>query len=266
LSPPVHGDDEQSLNPRATKVGAMRLLDDLRIAPEKNFAYDRAKFTDWIDKDSDGCDTRDEVLIAESLRQVRRGAGCDIRRGKWFSKYDGQRFRRPGNLDIDHMVPLAEAWGSGARDWSSNTRGRFSNDLTYRFSLIAVSASSNRSKSDRDPSEWMPPRKRFHCEYAKQYTAVKWRWHLKVNQAEQAKLHRTIKHCDDRQILKPVRADLNRGGGGGGGGRCSPHYSGACIPIRDDVDCSEITARNFHVVDHDVYNLDGDGDGIACET
>lgn len=77
------------------------------------------------------------------------------------------------------------------------------------------------------------------------------------------KLHRTIKQCDDRQILKPARADLTNDGGGG---RCSPHYSGACIPIRDDVDCGEITARNFHVVDRDVYDLDGDGDGIACET
>ena len=41
---------------------------------------------------------------------------------------------------------------------------------------------------------------------------------------------------------------------------------GACIPIRADVDCGEITARNFRVVDTDVYSLDGDGDGIACET
>ena len=52
----------------------------------------------------------------------------------------------------------------------------------------------------------------------------------------------------------------------GGGCDCSPHYSGACIPIRADVDCLEITARNFRVVDVDVYGLYADGDGIACET
>ncbi len=122
---------------------------------------------------SDGCDTRAEVLIAESLKRVRTTSGCYVRTGKWFSKYDGLTFKRATNLDIDHMVPLAEAWGSGAKKWNSSTRGRFSNDLAYRYSLIAVSASSNRSKSDSDPSEWMPPRRKFHCDYAKQYTAVK---------------------------------------------------------------------------------------------
>ncbi len=45
-----------------------------------------------------------------------------------------------------------------------------------------------------------------------------------------------------------------------------PHYRGACIPIRNDVDCSEIPDRNFHVFDIDVYGLDSDGDGVACES
>lgn len=100
-----------------------------------------------------------------------------------------------------------------------------------------------------------------------QYPAVKYRWNLKVNQAERTKLRRVIKGCGDRSIIKPHRADIDRAGsGGGGGGNCSPHYSGACIPIRADVDCSEIPDRNFRVVDEDVYDLDGDGDGIACQT
>ncbi len=262
--------DNAAVGQRATTVNALQLLRRLTTRAERNGNYDRSKFADWYDADGDGCDTREEVLIAESLRRVRKGPGCDIRRGRWFSKYDGQVFTRPGNLDIDHMVPLAEAWGSGAKAWNARTRDRYANDLGYAFSLIAVSASSNRSKSDRDPSEWLPPRERFRCEYVKQYTAVKFRWHLKVNKAEKLSLRREIRQCGDRRILKPHRVDIDRrgsgGGGGGGGGRCSPHYSGACIPIRTDVDCGEITARNFHVVDVDVYDLDADGDGIACET
>ena len=98
---------------------------------------------------------------------------------------------------------------------------------------------------------------------------MKYRWNLKVNKAERTKLRKVIKSCGDRSIIKPHRADINTagsGGGGGGGRDCSPHYSGTCIPIRADVDCSEITARNFCDVDVDVYGLDADDDGIACET
>ncbi len=72
LSAPIPAVGAVEVNPRATKVNALHLLHHLKTAPEKNHGYDRAKFTDWIDKDGDGCDTRDEVLIAESLRRVRR--------------------------------------------------------------------------------------------------------------------------------------------------------------------------------------------------
>ena len=266
LSVAQAADSETAL--RASKVNALHLLRGLKTAPERNANYDRDKFADWIDKDRDGCDTRAEVLIAESLKRVRKGSGCYVRTGKWFSKYDGLTFKRATNLDIDHMVPLAEAWGAGAKKWNNNTRGRFSNDLAYRYSLIAVSASSNRSKSDSDPSEWMPPRKRFHCDYAKQYTAVKWRWNLKVNKAERTKLRRTMKGCGDNSIIKPHRADIDKkGSGGGGGGDCDPNYSGACIPIvNHDLDCSDIPDRNFRVIGRDIHNFDGDGDGIACES
>ena len=49
-------------------------------------------------------------------------------------------------------------------------------------------------------------------------------------------------------------------------GRCDPDYAGACIPPPPpDVNCDQITARNFRVVGTDVDHLDVDGDGIACE-
>jgi hypothetical protein len=262
LSPNASGDQA-----RQKTVSALRLLKQLKTSHERNAGYDRDKFADWYDQDGDGCDTRAEVLIAESLRRVDKGSSCYVRTGRWYSRYDGQKFRRATNLDIDHMVPLAEAWGSGAKRWNDRTRARYANDLGYRFSLIAVSASSNRSKGDRDPSEWLPTRKSFRCAYAKQYTAVKFRWNLKVNPGERQVLRQLLHRCGDKSITKPRRANIDRGGGGGGDGRrCSPHYRGACVPIRADVDCSEIPDRNFRVVDEDVYNLDGDGDGIACET
>src|SRR4051794_7773581 len=209
---------------RPAKVSALKLLHHLRTAHERNAGYNRDKFADWLDRDGDACDTRAEVLIDESLRRVRKGSGCYVRTGKWFSKDDGRVFKRASNLDIDHMVPLAEAWGSGAKTWNSATRARYSNDLGYPFSLIALSASANRAKGDRDPAEWMPPRKQFHCQYAKEYTAVKFRWHLRVNSAERKKLRHTIKQCSDRRITRPHRAVIHHhksghGGGGHHGGR-----------------------------------------------
>ncbi len=258
----------------ARRSDALVLLRRLRIADETNAGYQRDEFAGWLDTDGDGCDTRNEVLISESRKKVTTGSGCDLTGGRWFSAYDGQVFTDSSGLDIDHMVPLAEAWGSGANGWTAATRDQYSNDLGFPYSLRAVSASSNRSKSDRDPAEWLPPRQQFQCSYVKEFVAVKYRWHLRVDAGERAALRSTIKGCQDRSILTPTRAHIERttpgggggSGGGGGGSNCSPHYSGACIPIRDDVDCSQIPDRNFHVVDEDVYGLDGDGNGVACET
>lgn len=132
-------------------VAMTRVLD---VAREVRRGYDRNKFADWRDADADGCDTRREVLIQEATRDPVVGAGCALSGGRWFSYYDGATTGGSGSaFDIDHMIPLAEAWDSGARRWTKGTRDRFANDLGDRRSLVAVSASSNRSKSDRDPAE-----------------------------------------------------------------------------------------------------------------
>jgi len=47
---------------------------------------------------------------------------------------------------------------------------------------------------------------------------------------------------------------------------CNPNYSGACLPLSGDVDCGEISARDFDSIGSDPFRLDGDGDGIACES
>ncbi|HUW17609.1 MAG TPA: HNH endonuclease family protein [Actinomycetes bacterium] len=172
---------------------ALRPLRHLDVRRERNRGYDRAKFADWYDANGDGCNTREEVLIAESVTKVRVGSGCTIRGGKWFSKYDGKTTRSSSTFDIDHLMPLAEGWGSGARRWGKAKRARLANDLGYRYSLIAVTASSNRSKGDRHPAEWLPPRRAYRCTYAKTYTATKWRWDLAVDGVERDALRRLIR-------------------------------------------------------------------------
>ena len=175
---------------------ATSVLAGLRIAPEDGRSgYSRDLFTHWIDGDGDGCDARQEVLIAESRVPVTIGSGCSVT-GEWFSAYDGVTTTDPSTFDVDHVVALAEAWDSGAAGWDSNRRRDYANDLGYDGSLIAVSASSNRSKSDRDPAEWMPERREAWCSFATAWTYVKVRWDLSADKTEAAALRAALSGCD----------------------------------------------------------------------
>ena len=167
----------------------------LRIEPEYVGGYNRDLFADWYDADRNGCNTRKEVLIAESLDPVQIGSGCSISGGRWFSIYDNVETTDSSKFDIDHMVPLSEAWDSGAWNWNADQRKYFANDLDQPFFLIAVTASSNRSKSDRDPAEWMPPNANYHCEYVRIWIEIKRAWDLSVDQAEHDYLARKLASC-----------------------------------------------------------------------
>ena len=167
----------------------------LRIEPEHVGGYDRDLFADWYDADRDGCNTRKEVLIAESLDPVQIGSGCSISGGRWFSIYDNVETTDSSKFDIDHMVPLSEAWDSGAWNWNADQRKHFANDLDQPFFLIAVTASSNRSKSDRDPAQWMPPNAGYHCTYVRIWIEIKRAWDLSVDQAEHDYLANKLASC-----------------------------------------------------------------------
>ena len=127
----------------------------LTISEDKPSGYNRSLFKHWIDSDKDGCDTRAEVLIEEAIVKPKIGIKCKPTGGKWLSAYDGKIVTNASLLDIDHMVPLAEAWRSGAWKWNASQRQAFANDLENSEALIAVTLSTNRSKGDRDPSVWM---------------------------------------------------------------------------------------------------------------
>jgi hypothetical protein len=172
------------------RIRLVRAIQTLPVATENRTGYDRAKFRMWVDADRDCRDTRDEVLATESLVAVH---GCDIQRGRWRSYYDGVVTRTSAGFDIDHLVPLAEAWDSGARGWTSGTRERYANDLADTRTLVAVTASSNRSKSDRDPADWMP--RLDTCLYVRQWVAVKIRWQLKVDPREKRALLSRASRC-----------------------------------------------------------------------
>jgi hypothetical protein len=195
--PPIEDSDETEDGSDAEFAGS---LDGLRVEPETRSGYDRVLFEHWIDADGDGCDTRREVLIQESLAPVTVGAGCDISGGTWISLYDGFTSSDPSDFDIDHMVPLAEAWDSGAGSWSDSKRRDFANDLSSSHSLIAVSGSSNRSKSDGDPADWLPPNSAYVCEYVQQWVLVKQQWNLSADQSEAIKIDEVLARCQTVQF------------------------------------------------------------------
>jgi hypothetical protein len=198
----------------ASTISSKYLLHHLASKTEHPAGYARSKFTLWTDADHDGCDTRDEVLITEGAKRPSVGAGCALTGGRWVSKYDGLSVTNPTGFDIDHLVPLNEAWQSGAWHWSAATRKAYANDLGYSASLIAVSAHSNRSKGDREPQDWMPERAAYSCQYVARWVAVKWRWHLAVNSAERSYLSRELASCGWPRVAKPTRPTITTGSGG----------------------------------------------------
>ena len=175
-------------------------------APNAHTGYNRDFFKAWIDADGNGCDTRAEVLLVESLIKAVTRNTCTVSTGQWFSPYDGVTVTDASKLDIDHFVPLAEAWKSGAFAWSSEQRIRYGNDLGYSASLIAVSASSNRSKGDSDPANWMPSNRSYACDYVGTWVAVKWRWNLTVDTLERKALNSVLGGCSSINVPLPTKA------------------------------------------------------------
>ncbi|MGH8975000.1 MAG: HNH endonuclease family protein [Acidimicrobiia bacterium] len=173
------------------------MVEQLRIAPEgPRTGYRHNLFRHWVDDDGDGCDTREEVLVAESAVPARTDpASCAVLSGWWTSVYDGVSTDDPGALDIDHVVALGEAWDSGASAWDAPRRRAFANDLDEAAALIAVTASANRTKNDRDPAEWRPPRPDAWCGFAGAWVTVKLRWDLSADEAEAGALREMLAAC-----------------------------------------------------------------------
>ncbi|MEV6955838.1 HNH endonuclease family protein [Streptomyces sp. NPDC051183] len=165
----------------------------LKVAEPGTMAgYSRAKFTHWAEQ-GDKCDTR-EVVLKRDGTDVTRDSECRAVSGKWTSLYDGVAVGEASKMDIDHMVPLAEGWRSGAAGWDAAKRKAFANDLTNP-QLLAVTASSNRSKGDQSPNLWQPPAKSSWCQYGRAWTTVKSTYGLTVTEPEKKMLGTMLDTC-----------------------------------------------------------------------
>jgi hypothetical protein len=180
--PPPPGADTAAQHLAALTVGAEGSLD----------GYSREKFPHWIEQ-GDNCNTR-EVVLKRDGDGVTTDSECRATGGSWTSPYDGATWTDPSDIDIDHMVPLAEAWRSGASAWTTARRRAFANDLDSS-QLWAVTDNVNQAKGDKDPAKWTPPSASFNCVYARSWIDVKYRYGLTVDSAEKSALGRLLAAC-----------------------------------------------------------------------
>lgn len=149
--------------------------------------YSRDSFKHWRDPDSNGCDAREDTLARD--KKSGKTVKCTTT-GLWIDPYGGERFTVARSLDIDHIVPLANAWRSGAARWGEAQKTRFANDPR---NLLAVPASLNRQKGDKGPEAWLPPNRSYRATYAVAWIKVKSQYKLSVTRAEKAALAKLIK-------------------------------------------------------------------------
>jgi len=154
--------------------------------------YSRDKFPHWHTV-SGTCDTRDVVLKRDGIG-VTVDSNCEPTAGRWYSVYDATYITDDSAVDIDHIVPLSEAWKSGASSWTTAKREGFANNLRIA-QLIAVSASSNRSKGDKDPASWKPTNTSVHCIYAREWIWVKYTYQLTLQSTEKTALQQMLAAC-----------------------------------------------------------------------
>ena len=268
--------DTSSVEPQGTApIGsdeaseALRILNTLPVkgrAPKTG--YSRAQFGDaWSDIDHNGCDTRNDILNRDlTAKQHKNSRGCVVISGILNDPYTGKviNFMRGKDtseqVQIDHVVALSDAWQSGAQEISAQERLQLANDPE---NLLAVDGPANQQKSDSDAATWLPANASFRCSYVARQIRVKAKYHLWVKPAEKEAMINVLTPC------------------AGAAAKPAPDTS-APVPQVDTPPaqnpapalafqtCADARAagyRNMHrgapgYSDH----LDGDGDGIACES
>lgn len=167
--------------------------------PGSMSGYSRESFKHWSDAQENGwdapsksCDARDAALIRDGKDVKVENKSCKISSGQWPDPYTKKTLSDPKSVDIDHVVPLAEAWRSGASSWNDSQRERYANDPDV---LLSVEAAANRAKGDKDPAAWKPPNEEEWCDYARRWIEIKAKYSLSVDEAEKTALQEMLGSC-----------------------------------------------------------------------
>lgn len=245
-------------------------LDALVIDDTFADGYDRDLFPHWDDEDGDGCDTRCEILARDRQSD-----------GTWLSAWDNQTLTDEADIEIDHVVALADAWRAGAAAWDDHTRDVFAD---YEPNLLAVSSASNQRKSGSRADEWFPSNPAVNCQYATTVITIKSDWNLTVTSTEKKALTNLYASCATMpaptttaapMVTIPAENPAGTTAGDPTGSGCSTlgyvTADGSCLAdlLADpfaDLDCADIpgTAKPVTVTGGDQYRLDSDGDGQGC--
>ena len=237
------------------------LVIDDRPSPDR--PYRREEWPHWEDIDGNGCDARDDALLRASQPPALVGSGCRVLSGSWVSPYDGVVTSDPAAIQIDHLVPLADAFASGGWRWEVGRRRLFAND---QQELIAASAASNQAKGSKAPDEWRPPDRGVWCAYAVAWVRIKVTYDLTATTRERDALGQMLDTCGP-----DTPADAAPGGPAG---RPSVTVTTAPPTGRDGseayfANCAAARAAGAAPIRRGEPGyrdrLDGDGDGVACE-
>ena len=194
---------EPSVQGPGDSAEARQALQELEIAPAGSMAgYSREKFPHWSDAQEYGwdvqdssCDARDAALIRDG-EGIQVGEGCDVVSGEWPDPYTGNTYTDPSEIDIDHVVPLANAWRSGASSWDEQQRERYANAPGV---VLSVEDNANQEKGDKGPEAWKPPKREAWRDYAIRWVGIKAEYELSVNQQEKAELEQMLGTCQGGQ-------------------------------------------------------------------
>lgn len=267
--------------PRGDAGWPESVLEQLVVDDNPQFEdYDRYDWGGgWSDDDHDCLNTRHEVLMTEELKgsPILSDDGCLVTGGRWFAAFTGTFVDDPRSLDVDHFVPLANAHRSGGWAWDAATKRRFANDQEEPRHLIAVTASANRSKSDKGPETWRPDDGGYWCTYADTWMDIKVRWALSVTSAELSALQDMLATCDDDPgVFEPPDAPISLGdpvnlgepidlGLSGNDTLPNPGNTKNCSDFDNYPEAREWFDRYVESYG-DVAGLDRDGDGEPCES
>lgn len=190
----------------ATSVKAKTLLASIAVkgrAPKTGYARDQFG-NGWGDIGE--CDTRNYILRRD-LKNItyRDSPACTIATGTLRDPYTRKTInfvrgvKTSMAVQIDHVVPLSDAWQKGAQKLSYATRVAFANDP---LNLLAVDGPTNEAKSDSDAASWLPPNRSYWCPYVARQIAVKAKYHLWMTSAEKTRIGQILNTCPNQLVPK----------------------------------------------------------------
>ncbi|WP_413575090.1 HNH endonuclease family protein [Bdellovibrio sp. HCB290] len=147
----------------------------------------KSHFGGWIypSHDNSCFNTRGLVLERDSKVPVTMNSnGCSVIRGEWAEPYTGRTVTEASEIQIDHFVPLKNAYVSGAHKWNFSKRCLYANFMGNDFQLLSTDGPENMRKSDNTPERYMPPNRAYACQYLQQWLKVKLIWDLGLTPPE----------------------------------------------------------------------------------